>query len=95
VSDAQQGTFNDVFEAVRRVVEARGTREPGESLVTYEEGGLLLARTAANEYEVRAGGELVFRSRHTGALSSAHVFKYGGWVDEVRRMDRDVRGQRG
>jgi hypothetical protein len=34
---------------------------------------------------------LVFRARHTGALSSDPVFEPGGRVEEVRRIDRDVR----
>jgi hypothetical protein len=44
-----------------------------------------------NEYEVRTEAGVVFRARHTGALSSDPVYKPGGWVDEVRRIDRDVR----
>ena len=88
MSDESQPSFADVFAAVRRVVEARGVRTPGESLITYEEGGLRLSRTPADEYEVRAGGKVVFRSRHTGGLSSEHAFQVGGWVEEVRRLDR-------
>ena len=83
--------FGEVFEMVKRVVEARGVREPGEPRIEYEEGGLTLSRTPLNEYEVRAGGRVVFRARHTGALSSAHVFEEGDWVDELVRMDREVR----
>jgi hypothetical protein len=88
---ASTSAFGEVFEAVKRVVEARGVRQPGESLINYAEGGLTLSRTPLNEYEVRAGGRVVFRARHTGALSSAPVFEPGDWVGEVRRMDLEVR----
>jgi hypothetical protein len=90
VSD-NDARFGEVFEMVRRVVEARGVREAGGPQVDYEEGGLMLSRTALNEYEVRADSRVVFRARHTGALISAHVFEPGGRVEEVRRMDREVR----
>jgi hypothetical protein len=83
--------FGAVFEAVKRVVEARGVRQEGESLITYEEGDVTLSRTPLNEYEVRTGAGVVFRARHTGALSSAPVFMPGEWVDKVRRMDLDIR----
>jgi hypothetical protein len=83
--------FGEVFEAVKRVVEVRGVRQEGESLITYSEAGLTLARTPLNEYEVRTEAGVVFRARHTGALSSDPVFKPGGWVEEVRRIDREVR----
>ena len=83
--------FGDVFEAVKRVVEARGVRLQGEPLITCSEAGLTLTRTPLNEYEVRTDAGVVFRARHTGALSSDPVFKPGDWVEEVRRMDREVR----
>lgn len=83
--------FGDVFEAVKRVVEARGVRVAGEPLITYKEGAIELSRTALNEYEVRDAGRVVFRTQHTGALSSAHVFEPGDWVEEVRRIDGEVR----
>ena len=85
--------FGEVFEAVRRVVEARGMRQAGESQINYTEGGVTLSRTPLNEYEVRTEAGIVFRARNTGALSSAHVFEPGDWVEEVRRMDRAVRGR--
>ena len=88
--------FGEVFEAVKRVVEARGVRAPGESLITYEVAGVELSRTALNEYEVRHSGRVVFRAQHTGALSSAPAFAPGDWVEEVRRIDSEVRkGGRG
>ena len=82
--------FGEVFAAVRRVVAARGVRYDLDSLITYQEGGLEFSRTALNEYEVRHAGLVVFRSQHTGALSSAHVFEPGDWVEEVRRIDREI-----
>ena len=94
-SQAPMAAFNQVFEAVKRVVEARGARQPGEPQVNYAEGGLTLSRTPLNEYEVRAGARVVFRARHTGALSSAPVFEPGDWVEEVKRLERDIRGGRG
>ncbi len=66
-------------------------RQPGGPQINYAAGGLTLSRTPLNEYEVRAGGRVVFRARHTGALSSAPVFEPGGWVEEVMRMDAEVR----
>ena len=83
--------FGAVFEAVKRVVEARGVRHEGEPLITYSEAGITLTRTPLNEYEVRIEAGVVFRARHTGALSSDPVFKPGDWIEEVRRMDREVR----
>lgn len=83
--------FGEVFEAVKRVVEARGVRQEGEPLITYREVGVTLTRTPLNEYEVRTEAGVVFRARHTGALSSDPVFKPGNWIEEVRRMDREVR----
>ena len=83
--------FSDVFEAVRRVTDVRGEGLAGESLVTYKEAGVEFSRTVLNEYEVRHAGRLVFRARHTGTLSSEHVFEPGDWIEEVRRIDRDVR----
>lgn len=83
--------FGEVFEAVKRVVEARGVRQEGESLITYTEGGITFARTPLNEYEVRTDAGVVFRARHTGALSSDPAFKPGDWIEEVRRINRDVR----
>jgi hypothetical protein len=83
--------FSKVFEAVKRVVEARGARQPGEPQVNYAEGSLTLSRAPLNEYEVRARGRVNFRARHTGALSSAPVFEPGDWVEEVRRIDRDIK----
>jgi hypothetical protein len=83
--------FGEVFEAVKRVVDARGVRLEGEALIAYSKAGITLARTPANEYEVRIDAGVVFRARHTGALSSEPVFKQGGWIEEVRRIDREVR----
>lgn len=83
--------FSEVYDMVRRVVEARGVRQPGEPEVRYEAGGLSLSRTPLNEYEVRTEAGVVFRVRHTGALSSAHIYEEGDWVEEVRRIDREVR----
>ena len=83
--------FGAVFEAVKRVVEARGVRHEGEPLITYSEAGVTLTRTPLNEYEVRTEAGVVFRARHTGALSSDPVFQPGDWIEEVRQMDREVR----
>ena len=83
--------FREVFGAVKRVVEARGVSQEGESLITHTEAGITLSRTPLNEYEVRAGARVVFRARHTGALSSAPAFEPGDWVEEVMRMDTEVR----
>jgi hypothetical protein len=83
--------FGEVFAAVKRVVEARGVRVAREALITYQEGDVEFSRTALNEYEVRSAGRVVFRSQHTGALSSAHAFEPGDWVEEVRRIDGEVR----
>ena len=91
MSGGASPTFGDVFEAVKRVVEARGVRQPGESFIVYTEAGVTLSRTPVNEYEVRTEAGVVFRARHTGALSSDPVFVPGEWVEEVRRIDRDVR----
>lgn len=90
MSDQPQPGFGEVFEAVKRITEARGVRVPGEPLTSYEEGGLEFSRTALNEYEVRHGGRVVFRAKHTGALSSAPVFEPGEWIEEVRRINREV-----
>ena len=76
---------------VKRVVEARGVRQPGEPIVTYSEAGVTLSRTPLNEYEVRTEAPVVFRARHTGSPSSDPVFEPGDWVEEVRRIDRDIR----
>ncbi|HEX8282580.1 MAG TPA: hypothetical protein VF588_04460 [Pyrinomonadaceae bacterium] len=83
--------FGNVFDAVKRIVEARGVRREGESLITYDEAGLAFARTPLSEYEVRTEAGVVFRARHTGALSSDPVFEPGDWIEEVRRIDREVR----
>ena len=88
-------TFGEVFEAVRRIVRGRGERLPGEPLVTYAEGEIEVSRTAANEYEVRHRGEVVFRAGATGGLSSAPAFTPGGWVEQVWRIDRLTRGEKG
>ena len=90
-SKVPAAAFGEVFEAVKRVVEARGVRHPGESQINYTEGRVTLSRTPLNEYEVRTEARVVFRARHTGALSSAPVFEPGDWVEEVRRIDRDIR----
>ncbi len=82
--------FSEVSEAVRRVVEARGVRRQRVSLITYSEAGVTLTRTPLNEYEARNDAGVVFRARHTGALSSDPVFEPGGWVEEVRRIDTDI-----
>jgi hypothetical protein len=88
--------FGEVFEAVKRIVEARGVRVDGEPLITYKEGDVEFSRTALNEYEVRHAGRVVFRAQHTGALSNAPAFEPGDWVEEVRRVDSEVRrGGRG
>jgi len=34
---------------------------------------------------------VVFRAQHAGALSSAHVFEPGDWVEEARRIDVEIR----
>ncbi len=83
--------FGEVFEAVKRVVEARGVRREGESLITYSEAGITLTRTPLDEYEARTDAGIVFRARHTGSLSSDPVFKPGDWMEEVRRIDREIR----
>ena len=93
-SHVPTAAFNEVFAAVKRVVEARGVRQAGESQINYETAGITLSRTPLNEYEVRTAAGVVFRVRHTGALSSAHVFEPGDWVEEVKRIDRDIRGGR-
>ena len=91
VSRDNAAGFGAVFEAVKRVVEARGVRQEGEPLITYSEAGVTLTRTPLNEYEVRTEAGVVFRARHTGALSSDPVFTPGDWTEEVRRMNREVR----
>ena len=91
VNRENEAGFGAVFEAVKRVVEARGVRHAGEPLITYTEAGVTLTRTPLNEYEVRTDVGVVFRARHTGALSSDPVFKPGDWVEEVRRMDKEIR----
>ena len=91
VSRDNAAGFGAVFEVVKRVVEARGVRHEGEPLITYSEAGVTLTRTPLNEYEARTEAGVVFRARHTGALSSDPVFKPGDWIEEVRRMDREVR----
>lgn len=91
VSRENAAGFGAVFEAVKRVVAARGVRHAGEPLITYAEAGVTLTRTPLNEYEVRTDAGVVFRARHTGALSSDPVFTPGDWIEEVKRMDREVR----
>jgi len=91
VSRENAAGFGAVFEAVKRVVEARGVRLEGEPFITYSEAGVTLSRTPLNEYEARTEAGVVFRARHTGALSSDPVFTPGDWIEEVRRMDREVR----
>ena len=91
-SQAPTAAFSEVFEAVKRVVEARGVRQPGEPQINYTAAGVTLSRTPLNEYETRTESGVVFRARHTGALSSAPVFEPGDWIEEVRRIDRDIRG---
>ena len=88
-------SFGEVFEAVRRIVRGRGKRLPGEALVYYTEGDIEVSRTAADEYEVRHKGEVVFRAGATGGLSSAPAFTPGGWVEQVWRIDRLTRGEKG
>ena len=88
-------TFGEVFEAVRRIVNDRGVRLPGEPLVTYAEGAIEVSRTAADEYEVRHRGEVVFRAGATGGLSSAPAFTPGGWLEQVWRIDLAIRGEKG
>ena len=88
-------SFGEVFEAVRRIVQDRGERLPGEPLISYAEGDIEVSRTAANEYEVRHKGEVVFRAGATGGLSSAHAFTPGGWVEQVWRIDRLSRREEG
>lgn len=83
--------FGEVFEMVKRVVEARGVRREGGSLIAYSEAGITLTRTPLNEYEARTDAGLVFRARRTGGLSGDPVFKPGDWLEEVRRIDREVR----
>lgn len=83
-------TFGEVFEAVRRIV-----RDRGERLVSYAEGEIEVSRTAADEYEVRHRGEVVFRAGATGGLSAAHAFTPGGWLEQVWRIDRLTRGEKG
>lgn len=83
--------FSDIFEAVRRITEARGVRVPGEPLIWYKDGEMEFSRTALNEYEVRRDNRVVFRAKHTGALGSAPVFESGEWVGEVMRIDLEVR----
>jgi hypothetical protein len=87
--------FGEVFEAVKRVIKARGERFPGESLVTYREGDLNFSRTATNEYEIEHKGEVVFRAGATGGLSSAPAFKPGGWVAEALRIDKEIQDKEG
>lgn len=65
--------FGEVLEAVRRVVEARGVRREGESMITYSEASV----TPPNEREVRTEACAVFRARHTGGLSGGPGFKAG------------------
>ena len=81
-----EATFGAVFKAVRRIIEARGLRQPDEPVITYVEGPIEVSRTALNEYEVRHDNALVFRARHTGALSNEHVFTPGEWAGEVMRI---------
>ena len=88
-------TFGEVFEAVRRIVRVRGRRLPSEALVTHAEGEIEVSRTAADEYEVRHKGEVVFRAGATGGLSSAPAFTPGGWVEELWRIDQLTRSEKG
>ena len=88
-------TFGEVFEAVRRIVRGRGRRLPSEALVTYAEGEIEVSRTAADEYEVRHRGEVVFRAGATGGLSSAPAFTPGGWLEQVWRIDRLTQSEKG
>jgi len=71
---------------VKRVVEVRGARRNGSPFVTYDEGDLALARTPANEYEVKAGSHVVFRARYNGAPTGNPVFEPGDWIDELARI---------
>ena len=91
MNTAAKPNFGEVFDAVKRVVEARGVRREGEALITYSEAGVTLSRTPLNEYEVRTQAGVVFRARHTGGLSSEPVFKPGDWIEEVRRIDTDIK----
>lgn len=59
--------------------------------VTYTEAGVTLARTPLNGYEARTQAGVVFRAHHTGALSSDIVLKPGDCVEEVKRIDSDIR----
>ena len=83
VSEQGRASFSEVFEAVRRIIERKGERFPGEALVSYTRGALEVSRTAADEYEVRHEGAVVFRAGVTGGLSGAHAFRPGGWIAEV------------
>lgn len=71
---------------VKRVVEVRGARLNGSPFVTYDVGDITLARTPANEYEVRAGSRVVFRSRYNGSPTGNPVFEPGDWIDELARI---------
>jgi hypothetical protein len=68
-----------VFEAVRRITEARGARTLGEPLSRYEEGGLEFFRTAVSEYKVRREGWLVFMAKHTGGCRARPSSSRANW----------------
>ena len=80
--------FATVYGAAREIIEARGARLPGEARLSYAEGSLEVARTEADEYEVRHEGALVFRCRGGGGRSGAHVFKPGEWMVRLVQAGR-------
>jgi hypothetical protein len=76
--------FTVVYDTARQIIEARGTREPGGSKLTYVTGSLEIARTGADEYEVRHEGALVFRCRAGGE----HLFEPGEWMVRLVQAGR-------
>jgi hypothetical protein len=80
--------FDVVYGAAREVIEARGTRRPGESWLAYAEGSLEVARTEAGEYEVRHQGVLVFRRPAGGSRDDAQVFEPGEWMVRLVQAGR-------
>jgi hypothetical protein len=48
--------FGEVFEAVKRVVDARGVRAHGESLITYEVAGVFRARAVGGSFRLPIAG---------------------------------------
>lgn len=87
-----EDNYDTVYEAAKRIIEESGTRHPGEATLSYAEGDLEVRRTSVDEYEVEHAGAVVFRCRHNGARSGAHVFKPGEWMARLMRVGRSPGG---